>query len=1293
MPSPSGSRLSRTISVQLNLEKADQYASQMNGAAKAALELQQNVESIGKSTSNTVIEMQALIETQTHQVTQLKEMHKSHLAISQINKVSATAADKVSKLNQQEADLLKNQTSKVWTEINKSLEQKNAKHQQELKHVQDENKSLVDMMKLWDGIRDNIRDIGTATKDYVLDTINVYKAITAANQASENFNTANYRVFGSQIQITTEAYRTAAAFGMMGEEVVQAYKALGAQRLTNNINDFRRLSFEALAFSRSTGIAIEATVGLQKSLMATTGSITQTSEYMARMITYMRDFGLSTNEVSGLVAQHASKILELRSVYGTLAVSITDAQLRLAGLAKELGGSEQLIQKVGTSLQNLDPLQARLVAGMAGYSGSLTTAEDRVKLFASVTQKYFDMVLSKTQEGTVARQIAVTQFKAMFGEVGDAAALMGDQLKSQGKTMADFDSMMKKSADNAKRAANAQMTFWDELNDASNTIPRQLALLSDQIQNIFRTLWQAIAPGVLIVVKAITWVVQAINWVVSALTSLLDYLGPVGTGIKIVLGLVLVLGPAVFVLGRAFSFVGIIFRSIIGVIGGLLAKIPLLTTGITSIGTAFANALRALMPLVPALIGLGVLFAGIGIAAWGLSSAIEKLSAVGMSSIIYLGMMTATLIGLGVAFAYIGKIATAGAPGLIAMGVAFAGIGVAALGISALITSIAGNWQAAITAGFLLATMIGVVTVAIIALAAVGTAAAPPLFLLGAALAVVGGAAYLIGLGLSQMVEALNGLSVKSTVALVAFAVGLGIAGSMLMAAGVPLRKAAFEILMASGMLLGAGLALAVAAVPFAVGSAGLGASALVLLAGSIALAAAAAILKPATTVLNSVLPELQKASLRLTIASAQFKAAMDVRFLVASGILLGSSAAILGASLLLAVGAPILVVGATALLAAVKILVIIGPLLEKALNSIQKPALRLVATATAIMTGSSILLAAGAILLASSALVGVAAAVLLISGIALMAASVLIGLAAGILNVSGGLMLSAAALLTAGSAALVASAIPIGVAAIAIGIAGLAIWLASKPLQWGAENLSEASQNFINAGNGLVMAGPLLAAGIKAIDNGTDGITRIGLSLWVGSKAFGKGATELYAAVVPIASAAQMLASSLNSIDVALARPYGDLFNSFSASLSQASDPMLAMLDDVSVRMASYASEIESTATRISSSFDKTKVDGDSLNASASRPIARDGAVMLSPDSVSSAAESDKKMRLLEKQCDLLSGIAGTLITLVKNGIAANPGADTTQQVAVLEEIRDAILSRNLGNEDVQATRMTDWS
>lgn len=1288
---PSGSRLTRTISVQLNLEKADQYASQLNGAARSAIELQQNVESIGKATSNTVVEMQALVETQTHQVAQLREMHKSHLAISNVNKVSASAADKISKLNQQEVDLLKTQTSKVWTEINKSLEQKNAKHQQELKHVQDENKNLVDMMKLWDGIKKNIRDINTATTNYMLTMFNVYEAIRAANKASDNFNTANYRVFGSQIQITAEAYRTAAAFGLMGDEVIQAYKALGAQRLTNNINDFKKLSFEALAFSRSTGMTIESTVGLQKSLMATTGSIDQTSQYMAKIITHMKDFGLSTSEVNGLVTQHASKILELRSVYGSLTASITEAQIRLAAIAKDLGAPEQLVQRVGTALQNLEPMQADLVAGWAGYTGALITAEDRMNLFAAITRTYFDEVLNATQEGTKDRQIAVALFTGRFGELGKTAAQVGDQIKAQKMTMADFDAMLRKSADSAKKAANAEMTFWEELKNASDTIPRQLALLSEQVQNIFRTIWTAIAPGVLIIVKAIGMVVWVINAVVSALVTLLDYLGPVGTAIKAVLGVVLTLGVAALALGKVFALVAVGLTKLVVGIGALLSRIPLLASGITSIGVAFVNALRALLPVVPALLGLGVLFAGIGIAAWGLSSAIEKLSAVGMSSIIYLGLMTAALIGLGVAFAYIGKIATAGAPGLLAMGIAFAGIGAAAFGISALITTIAGNWQSAIATGFLLATVIGVVTTAIIALATVGTVAAPPLFLLGAALAVVGGAAYLIGLGISQMITALSGLSVKSTAVLVVVAVSLGVAGSLLVAAGVPLRRAAFDIMVAGAMLLVAGTTLAMAAIPFAVGSAGMGASAVVLLAGSIALAAAAAILKPATTILNSVLPELYKASLKLTVASAQFKASMDLKFLASAAILLGSSAAILASSLLLAVGGPLLIVGAMALLSAVQLLVIAAPLLEKSLNIIQKPALRLTITAASIMTGAGILLGAGAILLASSVTVGLAAAVLLISGVALMAASVLIGLAAGILNVSGGLMLAAGALLTAGSAALVASAIPIGVAAIAIGIAGLAIWLASKQLQWGAENLNEASQNFANAGNGLLIAGPLLSAGIKAIDEGTDGITRIGLSLWLGSKSFGKGATELYAAVMPIASAAQMLASGLNSIDVALARPYGDLFNSFSASLGQASEPMLAMLDDVSVRMASYASEIESTATRISGSFNKVNANDD-LNASSTRPLARDRAAILSPESVSSAAESDKKMRLLEKQCELLSGIAVTLVELTKNGIAANPGDGNAALIDVMEEVRDALLSRNI-HSDTQAAHMTDWS
>lgn len=1281
------SKFEKSIRIAVGLDQASESVAKLDQAVKATIELHRLSESVTKSMKNTVIEQQALIETQKHHINNIKSIQQSNLTIGNISKGNLVVADKMMKSSEKEAELIKNVMAKAWTDIDKTLALKNLKHVDELKYVQSEGDALTHNLKIYDGIRDNVRDLSTATENYFRHMFNVYQILKNANDASENFNTANYRIYGTQIKITEEAYRTASAYGLMTEEVVQAYKALGAQRLTKNIEDFKRLGFEAGAFSRATGMSIEATVNLQKALVSTTGSLDQTSQYMVRTIGYMREFGLSTENVNGLLAQHSAKLLELRALYGALAVNITDAQLRLAALAKEFGGSDAMVNKAGTSLQNVGPITKQLIAGFAEYSGEIESAAGQTKLFAALTKKAFTDIASETDPAQ--REVMIRMYKRMAGEFGDSAIYMADQLKSQGKTVADLDEALARLNTTADKAKNTQKTFYDELQDASNTIPRTLGLMSDAVHNIIGSLWNTIAPGVLVILKVLNGVVQAISWVITKFNQLLDALGPVGTGLKIVAGLFLVGWAAMAIFGKALGVIGIAIRGLVGFMVGLISKIPLLSAGFTSFTTAIANALRALVPMAPALIALGVLFAGVGIAAWGLATAVEKLAAVGAKGVLYLGLMMGALIGLGVAFAYIGRIATAGAPGLLALGAALAGIGIAAYGISTLITAIGDNWRAALAAGGLLVGVILAMSFAIGVLATVGVGAAGPLLALGASLLMIAGAAYIAGLGLGLIIDALNKMTVGSAVTLIGLAIGLTIAGSMLLAAGVPLRKSAFELMMASAMMLGASLLLASAAIPFIFGASSITAGSVVLLIGATMLRAASLMLKPAADALSSAAPDLLKASLKLTIAMAQFKVSMDGSVLKASAILLGSATMILIGAGVLAIGAPILLFASGILLTAVNLLVVIAPLFEKAVNGMFKSTIRLMAVSATILAASVVLLVGGGALLLGSLAIGLASAILLISGIALMAASVLLGLAVGILHVAGAGMVTAAALLATGALALGVAAIPIGVAAIAIGIAGLAIWLASKPLQWGADNLKIAGHDFLEAGQLLVEAGPLLAAGIASIDKGTDGITRIGLSMWVGSKAFGKGADEFKAAVVPIAEAATMLANGLNSIDTALAKPYASMFSAFSQSLSAASEPMLAMLDDVSTKMVGYAAEIEGSSKRISASFGTVGTpDEKAQNAQQANPVARDGAAMLSPDTVAASADSEKKNKLLQEQISLLSAIAANLVELVKKGISTT----STDNSEVLNQIKDAIVSMGGDKTDRLANHMTNW-
>ena len=1285
------SSFAKSIKIAVGLERANESVAKLDEAVKATVELHRVSEEITKTMKNTVIEQQALIETQKHQINNIKAIQQANLTIGNVSKGSLVIADKMTKSSEREADLIKNVISKAWSDIDKTLAQKNLKHADELNFVNREGDSLVNNLKTYDGIRNNVRDISTATENYLRHTLNIYEALRQTNESAREFNAVNYRIYGSQLDITDEAYRSAAAYGMMNQQVVSAYAALGANRLTNNINDFRQLAMQAVATGNATQIGIDVIVKFQKAVMSTTGSLGQTSSQLEKTIGHMRHFGLSTAETTSLLAAHASKLLELTTYYGELAVTITDAEMRLASWAKDLGGGSELVDKMGKSLSDIDPLQLRIMAQMLKVNvAELDTAAGKTQLFAAMSKKAYETISANAGKSKEQQFLALSSTMGMYGKQGEAAIQMARQAKAAGKTMEEMVSSLKKVNEYTDRIARGEVGFLEEFRTSINTIPDALQYITNKVWNTFQVLWNAVAPVALLVLKVVSAVVGFIDMLVGKINDFLTALGPVGTGIKYILGGLLLVLPVMLVFGKAIMWVGAALGILSGWAMKLLAFIPGLTAGMTTLGAAFMNGLRMLAPYSATIFALGALFAGVGVAAWGLATAVEKLTAVGARGVLYLGLITAAIIGLGIAFAHIGKIAAAGAPGLLAMGAAFAGIGVAAYGISTLITTIGNNWQAALAAGGLLVGVILAMGAAIGVLAGVGVVATGPILALGAALIMVGAAAYLTGLSLGLIVDALNKLTVGSVIGLAVMAGGLFVAARLLATANRPLQGAAFDLVANAAMLLGASLTLAAAAAPFILGSAAIATGSVMLLVGATMLRTAAALLSPAATALGNATPELMKSSMKLTMASAQFKVAMDGSFLKSSAILLGSAAMILAGAALLAVGSPILSVAAGTFLVAAKLLVTAAPIFDKAVNSLVKPSAKLLVTASILLASSGVLLAGGTMLLMASVAVGVASAVLLVSGIALLAGSVMIGVAVGVLNVAGAGMITAAALLTAGSVAVGLAAIPIGVAAVAIGVAGLLIWAASKPVQWGAANLKEAGADFLEAGKSLAAAGPMLAAGIAAVDSGTDGITRIGLSIWAGSKSFGKGAQELRAAIVPAAEAANMLASGLNGIDVALAKPYANMFTAFSESLSAASEPMMAMLDDVATRMASYSTEIEGSSTKIGKSFGNAGASGEKAqNAQQSSPVSRDKAAMLSPETVAANVDSDKKNRLLENQVSLLTAIATSLAELAKNGIPAGGGKDNTE---LLTQIRDALGSVASHRLDNLAGHMTDW-
>jgi hypothetical protein len=214
---PAG-RFKKTISFAVQTEDLVKQLAPLHGAAEQGARLEASLAEAAKSISDTMPEMQAMVKTMVDMSLKVKDIQAAHTNIGTSLKLNSGLSEKIGKTVATEADLIKGKMGKAWNDVNKTIEQKNANHLLELDHIEDEQKVVQDVLKLWDALHKNIRDIGTATTEYVMGLLNVWKHLKAAYEAADNFNTVNYRVLGTQTAIVEEVYRTAAAYGLMSEE-------------------------------------------------------------------------------------------------------------------------------------------------------------------------------------------------------------------------------------------------------------------------------------------------------------------------------------------------------------------------------------------------------------------------------------------------------------------------------------------------------------------------------------------------------------------------------------------------------------------------------------------------------------------------------------------------------------------------------------------------------------------------------------------------------------------------------------------------------------------------------------------------------------------------------------------------------------------------------------------------------------------------------------------------------------------------------------------------------------------
>ena len=392
--------------------------------------------------------------------------------------------------------------------ITKAIDVKNKGHKDELGLVKDESKEVAGISNKWVGvITKQIQSLNTL-KGHIAIWSAIIDKVMEADEATENFVTTNYRLYGSQNDLLRSSRMISAEWGVSADKAITAIMALSnLSTPKDQMNDYAEAIVKG---NRYLGVSIEQLADFSRGNRLAGGDAKSFERMLGYASDAMRKYGLNTNEVGDILNNTGKRASELILVFGKQTkdgrlVNDVYAQqkLQLAGLAKSYGMSA----KAATDYYDrmMTPMgQIRLSAFVGKEIKSLDDYDAAIKGVGLALEKQYGLSLTGFEAATAGMSAA--QKQARYLGVAKAAGLetvdelhfalkQADELKKAGVTSAtDFAGIMRVTAE-------AAGSLTDPYSEANDTLTAQLSMMKNTIENLLADSWTEFSSSLKEVVK------------------------------------------------------------------------------------------------------------------------------------------------------------------------------------------------------------------------------------------------------------------------------------------------------------------------------------------------------------------------------------------------------------------------------------------------------------------------------------------------------------------------------------------------------------------------------------------------------------------------------------------------------------------------------------------------------------------------------------------------------------------------------------------------------------------------
>jgi uncharacterized membrane-anchored protein YhcB (DUF1043 family) len=564
--------------------------------------------------------------------------------------------------------------TKSLTGFNEMLDEKNKKHDAE-------NDKLKKETKTWG-------DIANAV-------LTVVRYFANIDKGTENFVTANYRLYGSQQELLNSTRMLSQELGITSEQAIATIKSLADA--ATPIEDMAKLSRSIGMAQRVTGASATTLADYTRKLRMVGQSSDMASQTIELFANRMKQFGLNTQDVNALLGKSDEVMTQFANRFGPDAIrTLTDFEASMMAMAKKAGipvsAATQLFDKLS------DP-EASIRFG-AGAGQIINNVEDMNVAMNKAGQKFAEVMEAQEQHirDTGESSLALTfRMKALQESMGINATqglMLGNRFRDLQKAAAAAGRDM----NNINDILEIQKETMKQLKDESmNTLTGALIELQSKfafLGVILQFFADCIRDTIIVLIRIIDFIIicgekiaQFAEYVKNAIKEFIEstpvlrefaqafykvykvlsqYLGPYLPTIKFLIravigAFILYIGTMALVRGATFLAGGSISGLItwltgLGRTSGSLGSIisgmfRTIAQGIVymarTIGTALDSLLRPFARNALGVIVLAVALIAVAVAAYILSYAIERVAAtMGQGGAAAIILLTVAVVGL-----------------------------------------------------------------------------------------------------------------------------------------------------------------------------------------------------------------------------------------------------------------------------------------------------------------------------------------------------------------------------------------------------------------------------------------------------------------------------------------------------------------------------------------------------------------------------------------------------------------------------------------------------------------------